>query len=152
MHEAAVVEHLEGAQQVEQDRHGVADGQCASRQARRRGTPLQQLHRDVHLAVGFADLVHLADAGMAHAGRHARFAQQALTLAEVTPFAAKRLEGDGAAQTCILGRVDRALSALAEAADQPVGTQPVLHEVVRSLYPIATLDWVCRSGVIAADP
>ena len=144
VHQAAVVEHLEGAQQVEQNRHGVADGQCASRQARRQGLPFQQLHREVHLAVGFADLVHLADAGMAHAGRYACFSEQPLSLAEVTPLAAQRLEGDGAAQACILGRVDRALSAFAQAAEQPVGTQPVLHEEVRLLYLITILDWVLQ--------
>ena len=94
-------------------------------EARRQRLPLQELHDDVELPVGLADLVQLAYMRMADRGRCPRLAPETLPTGRIGAGVEDHLDSDVAVEALIMGGIDDTHAALSELADNTVVVNPL---------------------------
>ena len=102
------------------------DGKWASRKPRAKRLSFNELHRDVRLAIGFADFVNGADVRMVQRGDRARLAHESRPRARVIEAVRrKELDRDVAMQVLVLGAIDLAHPASAQSVDDAVVSEPL---------------------------
>ena len=104
MDHAARVQRVEGVENLQRDGGGIGRRQRPAHHARAERFAGQELHRQDQPAVGFLDLVELADVGMRDAGGGPGFTPQPFAR-RVVGLAANRLQRDSAVEPLIAGRV-----------------------------------------------
>ena len=120
VHHAAPVERLECAEDAEGDLEGILERDLLAGDAVRERLAGEQLHDEIELAVGFGELVDVADVGMTDAGGGAGLANQPLAERAVVRNLADALDGDGPVEPVVVRGVHHPHAALAEPAGDPV--------------------------------
>ncbi len=114
MHDPLLVRGGEPPRDLHRQVQGRGDVEAAALQAGAQALAFDQLHRDVEVAFGLADLVDDGDVGVGDGGRPARLAKEALAGRGVAAGVRQQLERDSAAQRRVLGAVDDAHAPLAD--------------------------------------
>ena len=95
---------------------------------------VEELHRDERLALGLVDVVHRADVRVVERRGRARFALEALERTGLArQFVGQELQGDRAIEPHVLGLVDDAHAATAEAFRDLVMGDPLTDHVGRQV-------------------
>ena len=97
------------------------------------GVALEQLHRDEELALVLADLVDLADVGMADAGGRPRLAPEPLARALVARHRRQHLHRHRTPEPFVVRRIHHAHAALAQLAGDRIVPQPAREPVLGGL-------------------
>src|SRR5262245_27336023 len=122
MHDVAGVQRGERTQDVQRHRDCLVHVERTILETMVERLTLKQLHHDVDVVGGFADVVDLADTRVADARSSTRLAPE--TSACIAACRAQRLDGDFSTQSRIAGAVDVAHPARADERDHFVMTEP----------------------------
>jgi hypothetical protein len=129
-HYASVVRVRESVGELDAVVHDLVDGQGSRRQQRVERLPLDELHRNVGLAVRLADFMNGADIRMVESGSGSRFTRQPCVRGGIVEAAAKEnFDCDVAVEPFVVGAIDLAHSAGAELAGDPVVSNPPVLKV-----------------------
>ena len=126
MNEAAAVQRVERGQDGQRDANRFRERNGAAPEPFGERLAVEQLHDEKRRSVGVADVEELADVRMRQTGRGARFAHEAFANRRVARFA-NRLDGDGAVQPLVFGRIHHAHPALPELAHDAIRPDPIEH-------------------------
>ena len=122
MHDTLSVQRVDPAEHPKADGNRLRHSKSAARDPRGERLSLQQLHRQVELAVIFANFIELADGRMIDRRGGARFARQPLPRDRIGGGGSQGLDGQGTAELRIPGRIHDAHAPFAERARDLVAT------------------------------
>ena len=124
MDHPARVQRIEGVENLQGDGGGIGRRERPARHARAERFAGQELHRQDQPAVGFLDLVELADVGMRDAGGGPGLAPHPFAR-RVVGLAANRLQRNRAVKPLVAGRVDDSHATFTDLPFDLVATDPI---------------------------
>ena len=125
MHDTTLVRVRECVGELPSVVHDIVRRHRSRKNHRAERLPLDELHRDVGLAVGFADFMHRADVGVIQCRRGARFSDQSCACRGIVEArGGKDFDGDVSIELLIAGAIHLSHATSAQSADDAVVRQP----------------------------